>query len=162
MNTFAIATRLRLRDALHDMRADRLRTLRVEQERDAERFLTRSHLLGLFIAGASGPAGETILPDVVGYGSEVEVVDVRTGLRARHRLMSGETMLLEAGHVSVESPMGGALLGRRVGDVVRVASPGGERELRIDRLQTLDALLDEWAGEAVADPAPWIRTGTDG
>ena len=162
MNAFAINTRLRLRETLHDMRAERLGTLRSEDARDAERFLKRSHLLGLLMAGAAGPAGETILPDVVGYGSEVELTDVRTGLRYRHRLMNGAAMVLDAGHVSIESPMGAGLLGRRPGDVVRVASPSGERELRIDRVQTLDALLNEWDAEARAQRAPRVRTGTDG
>jgi hypothetical protein len=87
---------------------------------------------------------------------------LKTGLRYRHRLMSGEAMSLEVGHVSVESPMGSALLGRRVGEVVRVASPGGERELRVDRMQTLDELLDELGGEAEAKRPPRVRTGTDG
>src|SRR5688500_5545439 len=67
MNAFAIATRLRLREALHDMRAERLLTLHVNDDRDAERFLKRSRLLGLLIAGATDRTGETILPDVVGY-----------------------------------------------------------------------------------------------
>jgi transcription elongation GreA/GreB family factor len=75
----------------------------------------------VLIAGATGSAGETILPDVVGYGSEVEVTDLKTGLRGRHRLMSGEAMALEAGHISLDSPMGAALLGRSPGDVIRVA-----------------------------------------
>jgi hypothetical protein len=162
MNAFAITTRLRLREALQDMRAERLRTFRSDNDRDAARFLKQSHLLGLLIAGATGPVGETILPDVVGYGSEVELTDVKTGLRYRHRVMNGGSMVLEAGHISIESPIGAGLLGRRPGDVVRVASPGGVRKLRIDRLQTLDALLDEWDAEARAVPPLRVRTGTDG
>ena len=161
MNAFAIATRRRLREVLHETRAELLRTPRIDQERNAEEFLKRSHLLGLLVAGASA-AGESILLGVVGYGSEVEVTDLTTGVRSRHRLMSGEGMLLEAGHVSVESPMGRALLGSRPGDIVHVASPGGERALRLDRLQTLDALLDDWASETTPDRAARVRTGTDG
>jgi transcription elongation GreA/GreB family factor len=161
MNAFAMATRLRLREVLHDLRAERLHTLASDNERDTEQFLRRSHLLGLLIAGATGPVGESIRPDVIGYGSEVEVTEPSTGLRARHRLMNGESMALEAGHISVDSPMGAALLGRRPGDVVRVASPGGERVLRVDRLQTLDALLDGWAAAHAPNRAR-VRTGTDG
>jgi hypothetical protein len=44
MNAFAISTRLRLWDALHDLRSERLHAFRNDSQRDAERFLTRTHL----------------------------------------------------------------------------------------------------------------------
>jgi transcription elongation GreA/GreB family factor len=161
MNEFANATCQRLRERLHDLRAEHAGTLGNHDDHDIASFLKRSRLLGLLIEGAAGPAAQSIVPDVVGYGTEVHVTDLRTGLRARHRLMSGDAMVLEAGHISVDSPMGSALLGRRTGDVVRIALPGGERELRVDGLQTLDALLNEWA-EKPTSLRTRIRTGTDG
>lgn len=39
----------------------------------------------------------------------------------------------EHGHVSTASPLGRALLGRRVGDTVEVAAPGGRYEVRVLR-----------------------------
>ena len=60
---------------------------------------------------------------VVGVGSVVEVADE-----------AGETMEIEissVGGVSPDSPLGGALIGARAGDVVEVAAPRGAWQARV-------------------------------
>jgi transcription elongation GreA/GreB family factor len=70
-------------------------------------------------------------PGVVGVGSIVTVDDVGSGAGARYRLV-GSHQPRSAGDVSIGSPVGQALLGRRVGDTVVVELPDGRRrELRI-------------------------------
>ncbi len=65
--------------------------------------------------------------DVATLGSTVEVEYPRTGRRARYRL-SGAASGNERGGVSARSPVGRALMGRRVGDVVSAELPGGRVE----------------------------------
>lgn len=74
---------------------------------------------------------ERTRPGVVGVGSIVTVDDVGSGAGARYRLV-GSHEARSAGDVSIGSPVGQALLGRRVGDTVVVDLPDGRsRELRI-------------------------------
>jgi transcription elongation factor GreA len=40
-----------------------------------------------------------------------------------------------SGRISMESPVGKALLGRRIGEKVQVQSPGGLRELKVTALR---------------------------
>jgi transcription elongation factor GreA len=70
-------------------------------------------------------------PGVAGVGSIVTVDDAGSGAGARYRLV-GSHEPRSAGDVSIGSPVGQALLGRRVGDTVVVELPDGRRrELRI-------------------------------
>jgi transcription elongation factor GreA len=69
--------------------------------------------------------------DVVGFGSRVEVVDEESGRTTEYTLVGSTEADLSAGLLSAESPVARALTGRRVGDVVGVPTPRGERKLRI-------------------------------
>ena len=157
MSTIRAETRDRLKSALQAARVGQLG----RDRRDSD--LVR--LLGSLMVGASGRGGELIYPAVAGYGSEVSIEDLDTGDWFKHRLMSAEAMELEAGHISIDSPLGAALLGKRRGEVVRLQTPRGKRSVCIARLETLPAFLDrlEREGRLVAHPAPAaVRTGTDG
>ncbi|MDQ3163042.1 MAG: GreA/GreB family elongation factor [Gaiellaceae bacterium] len=66
---------------------------------------------------------EQPMDGVVGVGSVVEVED-----DAGERL---EVEISSVGGVSPDSPLGGALLGARVGDVVEVAAPRGAWNARV-------------------------------
>jgi len=64
-------------------------------------------------------------------GTVVEVEDLTSGAVCQHRLVGGYERL-DQGEVSVNSPIGRALLGRSAGDEVVVQLPAGaERRLRI-------------------------------
>jgi transcription elongation factor GreA len=74
---------------------------------------------------------ERIAPGAVGVGSIVTVGDVNSGAGARYRLV-GSHEARSAGDVSIGSPVGQALLGRRAGETVVVDLPDGRaRQLRI-------------------------------
>jgi transcription elongation factor GreA len=74
---------------------------------------------------------EQARPGVVGIGSVVTVDDVGSGAGARYRLV-GSHEARAPGDVSIGSPVGQALLGRRAGDTVAVPLPDGRtRKLRI-------------------------------
>jgi transcription elongation factor GreA len=69
--------------------------------------------------------------DIVGLGSKVVVLDLDTEEREDFMLVLAELMDLEAGHISLGSPLGRALRGRRVGEEIEFRLPRGQRRLRI-------------------------------
>lgn len=84
-----------------------------------------------------------IPPDRVGFGSTVRVLDAATNEETTFTIVAGDYIDLEAGHISLESPIGRGLLGARRGDDVRVDLPAGERRFRVVELKTLPQQLDE-------------------
>ena len=70
-------------------------------------------------------------PDRAGNGSRVRVLDLKTGEDDVFTLVPGEEVDPDAGDVSLASPIGQALLGRKAGETVRVATPRGERTLAV-------------------------------
>jgi transcription elongation factor GreA len=81
--------------------------------------------------------------DRVGLGSIVTVVDGDTKDREVFELVIPDAMDLDAGHISVSSPLGRALLDHKVGDTVKVQLPFGERVLAIEALQTIHEQIRE-------------------
>jgi transcription elongation factor GreA len=70
---------------------------------------------------------------VVQVGSTVEVKD-EYGTQA-FTIVGPAEVDVTSGRISMESPVGKALLGRRIGDKVAVQSPGGMRELKVTALR---------------------------
>lgn len=71
--------------------------------------------------------------DVVALDSTVEYEDLATGEIETYTLTLPERARIEERRLSILAPIGTALLGYRVGDVVNWSTPGGERQLRIRR-----------------------------
>ena len=76
------------------------------------------------------PSAE-IEADVVTMNSEVTVEDVESRAKQVMRLVYPQDADPGRGRISVLSPLGNAILGARVGDRVRFATPLGERWVRI-------------------------------
>ena len=69
---------------------------------------------------------------VVSLGSKVTIKEVGTGNKAEvYRLVGAAEADPRSGRISNESPLGKALLGRRVGDEVKVNAPDGTLTFRI-------------------------------
>jgi transcription elongation factor GreA len=75
--------------------------------------------------------------DRVGLGSTVVVLDSQREEEVTYNLVTSEEADAKNGKVSTTSPIGRALLGKEVGDVARVQSPGGSKELEILKLTTI-------------------------
>jgi transcription elongation factor GreA len=75
--------------------------------------------------------------DKVGLGSTVVVLDVKRDEELTYSLVTTEEADAANGKISTTSPIGRSLLGKEVGDVVRVESPGGVKELEILKLTTI-------------------------
>jgi transcription elongation factor GreA len=79
--------------------------------------------------------------DRVGFGSRVTVKDLKTKDEETYTLVFGDFIDLDTGQISLASPLGQTLLGRRVGDEVALTLPRGERKLRIQELTTLPEMV---------------------
>jgi transcription elongation factor GreA len=75
--------------------------------------------------------------DRSGYGSRVVVLDVQRDTQIEYKLVSSEEADVEKGLISTTSPIGRALLNRKVGDEVHVATPAGKKEFEVVRLITI-------------------------
>ena len=75
--------------------------------------------------------------DRVGLGSVVVVLDVDKGEQVRYKLVTSEDVDVTKGLISTVSPIGRGLLGKQVGDAVRITIPGGVREMEIVELTTI-------------------------
>ena len=75
--------------------------------------------------------------DKVGLGSTVVVLDVKRDEELTYSLVTTEEADAPNGKISTTSPIVRALLGKEVGDVVRVQSPGGVKDLEILKLTTI-------------------------
>jgi transcription elongation factor GreA len=75
--------------------------------------------------------------DRVGLGSSVTVLDVTKDETIRYKLVTSEDVDVAKGLISTSSPIGRGLLGKQVGDSVKINIPGGMREMEIIELITI-------------------------
>ena len=80
--------------------------------------------------------------DRVGLGSTVVVLDTKREEELTYNLVTSEEADAANGKISTTSPIGRALLGKEVGDSVRVQSPGGVKDLEILKLTTIHDAVD--------------------
>ena len=69
--------------------------------------------------------------------SRVEFTNLLTQTRMAFQVVSPHEMDLEAGKISLKSPIGAALMGKRVGEIAEAQVPSGTLRLRIESI-TLD------------------------
>jgi len=86
-----------------------------------------------------------IAHDRVGLGSRVVVLDVKKDEQITYNLVTTEEADAPKGFISTTSPIGRGLLGKEVGDMVRVQIPGGTREFEILELKTIHEQANEQA-----------------
>lgn len=84
---------------------------------------------------------KTMPLDRVGFGSRVQVEDLESGESHDFTLVAGDFMDLEAGHISIASPIGNGLMGSRIGEEVEIQLPRGSRRFKVKELQTLPQQL---------------------
>ncbi|HZE74597.1 MAG TPA: GreA/GreB family elongation factor [Gemmatimonadales bacterium] len=75
--------------------------------------------------------------DRVGLGSRVTVLDLETNEIDIYTVVLAEMMDIDAGHISLASPLGRALKDGRVGDEIGLRLPTANRKLRITELVTI-------------------------
>lgn len=79
--------------------------------------------------------------DRVGLGSTVVVLDTVKDEEISYTLVTSEEANVAQGRISTTSPIGKALLSKRIGDSVTVTSPGGKREFEVLKLTTIHGIV---------------------
>lgn len=69
--------------------------------------------------------------DTVHILSEVEIENLKTKKIFRYNLVSPEEADFQAGKIAISSPVGQALLGKKIGEIVQVKAPAGILEFKI-------------------------------
>ena len=110
----------------------------------------RVRQLGKRLADLSMVNMNNIPHDKVGLGSTVKVYDNTKGEEVEYKLVTSEESDVAAGKISTTSPIGRALLNKKVGDEAIVVSPNGKRELEILKLTTIHDEVDGEPKEAQA------------
>lgn len=75
--------------------------------------------------------------DKVGLGSLVVVLDLTKDEELTFKIVTSEEADVNNGKISTSSPIGRGLLGKQVGDTVKIQIPGGSREMEILKLKTI-------------------------
>jgi len=75
--------------------------------------------------------------DKAAYGSRIVVLDVVKSTEIEYKLVTVEEADAANGLISTSSPIGRALLGKKVGDEVKVTTPAGVKEYEVVRLTTI-------------------------
>ncbi len=109
----------------------------------------RIRQLGKRLAELSLINMNNIPKDKVGLGSRVRVYDSTKDEEVEYKLVTSEESDVAAGRISTTSPIGRALLNKKVGDTAVVVTPNGNRELEVLTLSTIhDEVEDEPKAEA--------------
>ena len=72
--------------------------------------------------------------EVVTMNSKVRVRDLKVGVAEAYTLVYPDDADINDGKLSVLAPLGTALLGARVGQVVEFLAPGGTRRLKVEKI----------------------------
>ncbi|HXY49638.1 MAG TPA: transcription elongation factor GreA [Terriglobales bacterium] len=97
----------------------------------------RLRQLGKRLADLSLINFNNIPKDKVGLGSTVKVYDNDKDEEIEYKLVTSEESDVGAGKISTTSPIGRALLNKKVGDTATVVTPMGKREMEILSLTTI-------------------------
>ncbi len=65
------------------------------------------------------------------FGTVVSLLDMETKEEVSYQLLGPEESDVKSGSISVLSPLGRSILGKKVGDEVIVKTPGGTREFEV-------------------------------
>ncbi len=72
--------------------------------------------------------------DQISLLSKVEFTNLATNVKMTYTIVSPHEMDLQNGKISCKSPIGMALMGKKVGDIVDVQTPSGVFQLRIESM----------------------------
>ena len=108
-----------------------------EARRKQAQTISRIRFLQKIIENSRVIDPDALPKDRVCLLSHVEFTNLATGVRMKFEIVSPHEMNLEAGKISLKSPIGAALMGKKVGDIAEAHVPSGILRLRIESI-TLD------------------------
>ncbi len=108
-----------------------------EARRKQAKTISRIRFLQKVLEHARVIDPDNLPKDRVSLLSRVEFTNLTTNTRMKLEIVSPHEMDLEAGKISLKSPIGAALMGKKVGEIVEAQVPAGTLRLRIESI-TLD------------------------
>jgi transcription elongation factor GreA len=73
--------------------------------------------------------------DIVCLLSYVEFTNLATNARMKFQIVSPHEMNLEVGKISLKSPIGASLMGKKVGEIAEAQTPSGTLRLKIESIR---------------------------
>ena len=108
-----------------------------EARRKQAKTISRIRFLQKVLENARVIDPDALPKDRVCLLSHVEFTNLNTNTRMKFEIVSPHEMNLEAGKISLKSPIGAALMGKKVGEIAVAQVPSGTLRLRIESI-TLD------------------------
>jgi transcription elongation factor GreA len=100
--------------------------------KDRQAFLEgRINDLGYKIGCADVIDPETLPKDKAVFGSRVVLENIDTGDAVEYQLVGPEESNIDDGRISITSPLGKAIVGKKPGDEVTLQAPGGKRSYEL-------------------------------
>jgi transcription elongation factor GreA len=72
--------------------------------------------------------------DTVKFGAKVTLIDEDTEAKVIYQIVGDTEADVKKGRISISSPIARAIIGKRKGDSVEVATPGGGKSYEIDKV----------------------------
>lgn len=72
--------------------------------------------------------------DTVKFGAKVTLIDEDTEAKVMYQIVGDTEADVKKGRISISSPIARAIIGKRKGDSVEVATPGGGKSYEIDQV----------------------------
>ena len=94
--------------------------------RDIEAKLSNAQIIDVTAVNAGGK---------VVFGSTVHLVDSADGTEAKYQIVGEDEADIKSGLLSIGSPIARALIGKKEGDEVEVATPSGKRSYEITAVE---------------------------
>ena len=105
-----------------------------EARRNQAKTISRIRFLRRILENSRVLDTDALPKDRVCLLSRVEFTNLATNTRMSFEIVSPHEMDIEAGKISLKSPIGAALMGRKVGDIAEAQVPSGTLRLRIDSI----------------------------
>ena len=108
-----------------------------EARRNQAKTISRIRFLQKILENSRVIDPDALPKDRVSLLSRVEFTNLSTNTRMTFQIVSPHEMDLEAGRISLKSPIGAALMGQKVGEIAEAQVPSGTLRLKIESI-TLD------------------------
>ncbi len=83
------------------------------------------------LAGVEAIDPATIKSDRIVFGAHVQIEDTETQEKVGYQIVGVDEADVKKGMISIISPLARAMIGKKVGDIVTVQSPKGDKEYEI-------------------------------
>jgi len=80
---------------------------------------------------------DKIPTDSAAYGSKVVLFEYETEKEVEYRLVSAEESDITKGDISITSPIGRSIVGKKVGDDIEIVTPAGTKDCELRSLTTI-------------------------